>query len=469
MEDVIMRLVVRVESFAYPDGTKAIGEISLDVMKGEFSGILGSNGSGKTTLLKIMDGLIKDFKGSVLLDGADVRKLSPKEIFRKVGLVFQSPDEQLFAGTVFEDVAFGPLNMGFKGKEVSRRVKEALNDVEMAGYEGKSIHNLSYGQKKRVCIAGLLAMGHEILLLDEPTAGLDPMGEYHMMSLLKKLNVEKRVTIIMATHSVDLVPLFLDRLYILSRGTIVRGGTPEEVFCSPDDMADVKLRLPQIAELIYRLKHEDKMAFEKIPLTIGEARREIMRAVSLPTSVPTAETQGRPGLLGKGYVQVYTGEGKGKTTAALGLALRAVGAGLRVFMAQFIKKEECSEHAIIRDRLRGRMTIRQYGEGFILKGQPKPSDIEAARRGLEEASKVMESKEYDLVILDEVNVAVWHHLIDLADLLDLVEKKPDTIELVITGRHAAGAIIDKADLVTEMREVKHYLKRGVPARYGIEY
>ena len=280
MEDMVVRLAVRINSFVYADETRAMNKINLDIRKGEFAGILGSNGSGKTTLLKIMDGLIKDFQGTVHLDGRNVQKLSPKEIFSKVGLIFQSPDEQLFAGSVSEDVAFGPLNMGLKGKEVARRVKEALDDVELAGYEAKSIHNLSYGQKKRVCIAGLLAMGHEIILLDEPTAGLDPMGEYRMMSLLKKLNTEKHVTIIMATHSVDLVPVFLDKLYILSKGSIVRGGTPEEVFSAPDDMADVKLRLPQIAELIYRLKHEDKMAFEKIPLTIGEARREIMRLAS---------------------------------------------------------------------------------------------------------------------------------------------------------------------------------------------
>ena len=280
MEDMVVRLAVRINSFVYADGTRAMNKINLDIRKGEFTGILGSNGSGKTTLLKIMDGLIKDFQGTVHLDGRNVQKLSPKEIFSKIGLIFQSPDEQLFAGSVSEDVAFGPLNMGLKGKEVARRVKEALDDVELAGYEAKSIHNLSYGQKKRVCIAGLLAMGHEIILLDEPTAGLDPMGEYRMMSLLKKLNTEKQVTIVMATHSVDLVPVFLDKLYILGKGAIVRGGAPEEVFSAPDDMADVRLRLPQIAELIYKLKHEDKMAFEKIPLTIGEARREIMRIAS---------------------------------------------------------------------------------------------------------------------------------------------------------------------------------------------
>jgi cobalt/nickel transport system ATP-binding protein len=167
--------------------------------------------------------------------------------------------------------------MGFPEKEAAARVAIALKDVDMDGYSKKSIHNLSFGQKKRVCIAGLLAMGHEILLLDEPTAGLDPMGEYKMMNLLTKLNKDNGVTIVMATHSVDLVPLFLDRLYILSKGRIIRGGVPEEVFTVPEEMANVKLRLPQIAELIYRLKHEDNLSFEKIPLTIGEARREIVK------------------------------------------------------------------------------------------------------------------------------------------------------------------------------------------------
>ena len=274
-----IRLSVQIDSFTYPDGTAALSDIRFDVAKGEFTGILGSNGSGKTTLLKVMDGLIKEYAGKVLLDGADVKKLHPREIYRKVGLVFQNPDDQLFAHSVFEDVAFGPRNMGFAEDEVRQRVEAALVSVEMAELGGKDIHNLSYGQKKRACIAGLLAMGHEILLLDEPTAGLDPMGEYRMMELLTRLNREDGVTIVMATHSVDLVPLFLHRLYILSRGRIVRGGAPEEVFTAPDEMAQVKLRLPHIAELIHRLKHEDNLPFGRVPLTIGEARREIMEIV----------------------------------------------------------------------------------------------------------------------------------------------------------------------------------------------
>jgi cobalt/nickel transport system ATP-binding protein len=273
------RLSIAIDSFRYPDGTKALAEIRFDVQKGEFCGILGANGSGKTTLLKIMDGLIKDFSGQVLLDGKEVRRLRPREIYRIVGLVFQNPDDQLFAHTLFEDVAFGPRNMKFAESEVKLRVDAALASVEMSDFAGKQINALSFGQKKRACIAGLLAMGHEILLLDEPTAGLDPGGEYLMMELLTRLNREEGVTIVMATHSVDLVPLYLHRLHILNKGRIVCAGLPEEVFTTPKEMENNKLRLPHIAELIYRLKHEDEVLFDRIPLTIGEARREIVEMV----------------------------------------------------------------------------------------------------------------------------------------------------------------------------------------------
>jgi len=278
MDDLI-RLSVKKVSFKYPGGTQSLSDIDLEIRRGEFIGILGANGSGKTTLLKVMDGLLKDCAGSVRLDGREIRELSPKQIYRKVGLIFQNSDEQLFAPTVFEDVAFGPINMGFSGDEVALRVTRSLKEVDMEGYGKRSIHHLSFGEKKRICLAGLLAMGQEILLLDEPTDGLDPMGEYRMMNLLMRLNKEKKITMVMATHRVDLVPLFLDRLYILSRGRVVREGSPEDVFTTPDEMEEMRLRLPQIAELIYRLKHDDGLPFDKVPLTIGEAREEIIRLV----------------------------------------------------------------------------------------------------------------------------------------------------------------------------------------------
>lgn len=276
-EAAAARLVALAGEYRYPDGTIALSAIDLQVRSGEFIGLLGPNGSGKTTLLKLLDGLLYMTRGEVLLDGQNLRKLAPRDIYRKVGLVFQNPDDQLFAATVFEDVAFGPQNLGFSSSEVAERVACALKNVDMEGQAKKQIHKLSFGQKKRICIAGLLAMGHEILLLDEPTAGLDPLGESRMMELLYRLNREKGVTIVMATHSVDFVPLFLDRVLVMSRGEIVRQGTPEEVFTSPLEMAEVELRLPQVAELLYLLKHEDRLPFGKLPLTIGEARRELLR------------------------------------------------------------------------------------------------------------------------------------------------------------------------------------------------
>lgn len=274
-----IRMTARISSFQYPDGTVALSGINLDIKEGEFVGILGANGSGKTTLLKVLDGLMKNYEGEVLLDRENIRRLSSKEIYRKMGLVFQNPDDQLFGTTVFEDVAFGPINMGWTEEVIACRVKEALKAVDLEVYSRKAIHHLSFGQKKRVCLAGLLAMDQEILLLDEPTDGLDPMGEQEMILLLRKLNQEKKITMVMATHHVDLVPLFLDRLYILSQGRVVREGRPEEVFTEPAEMEKVNLRLPQIAELIYRLKHEDRLPFDKLPLTIGEARREIVNLI----------------------------------------------------------------------------------------------------------------------------------------------------------------------------------------------
>jgi len=169
----------------------------------------------------------------------------------------------------------------------------------------------------------------------------------------------------------------------------------------------------------------------------------------------------------KGYIQVYTGNGKGKTTAALGLAVRAAGAGLRIFIAQFIKKKKCSEHVLL-EELHDRITVKQYGRGLFLGRKPSVADIKAAQEGYQEVRNVLLSREYDVVVLDEANVAAHYGLITIQDLLYLMAIKPKSVELVITGRYAHDEIIKAADLVTEMREIKHYGKQGVKARHGIE-
>ncbi|MGD8522722.1 MAG: cob(I)yrinic acid a,c-diamide adenosyltransferase [Desulfobacterales bacterium] len=169
----------------------------------------------------------------------------------------------------------------------------------------------------------------------------------------------------------------------------------------------------------------------------------------------------------RGYVQVYTGDGKGKTTAALGLTLRAVGAGLKVYIAQFIKKGDYSEINALK-RLAADVTLEQFGCGRFTKGKACNEDIAVARKGLARIKEIVSSGEYELVILDEANVAVTHGLITEQELLDIIDQKPEHMELVITGRNAPAAIVDKADLVSEVKAIKHYFKKGVNARIGIE-
>lgn len=261
--------------FNYPDGTKVLEGINFSVNKGEFIGILGANGSGKTTLLKMLNGLLKPTRGDVYLEEENLKTMDKNKIFTKACTVFQEPDDQLFSPTVLEDIAFGPTNMGFSEGEVKRRCSEALHSVEMSEFQDKPIHNLSYGQKKRICLAGVLAMRPEVIFLDEPTACLDPMGVSVIMHLLKKLNNEG-LTMVMSTHCVDLAPLFLDRLIILNKGRIIKEGPPEEVFSEPEVIRFAKLRLPQIGHLFEILKKKDKLEIDNLPLTIGEARQQIV-------------------------------------------------------------------------------------------------------------------------------------------------------------------------------------------------
>ncbi len=267
--------------YTYEDGTSALNGIDLEIERGEFLAVLGSNGSGKTTLIKHLNGLLRPAKGRVLLEGKPIERVEDREVFSNIGIVFQDPNDQLFASTVEEDVAFGPTNMGLDPCEVAERVGEALHQVGMHDFARKSIHALSHGQKKRICVAGVLAMRPRVIILDEPTAGLDPMGVHSLMHLLEDLNKNKGITMIMATHVVDLVPLFMSRIAILSKGRVLRFGDPDEVFGDAEAIRTAKLHLPLVAELMHILKTRDQVNLQHIPLTVGEARREILRLLSV--------------------------------------------------------------------------------------------------------------------------------------------------------------------------------------------
>ncbi|HCG99983.1 MAG TPA: energy-coupling factor ABC transporter ATP-binding protein [Actinobacteria bacterium] len=267
---------IRDLAYVYEDGTRALNGINLSIDEREFIGLLASNGGGKTTLLKAVVGLLKAHPPSILIDNKPLSKLKRIDLARAIGLVFQNPNDQLFASTVEEDVSFGPRNLGLADTEVEERVEIALGMVDMLAHRRKPIHHLSFGQQKRVCIAGVLAMRPRILLLDEPTAGLDPKSEANLLHILGRLNKESGVTIVMATHMVDLIPLFVDRIFVLKEGRITIEGTPETVFSSTQVMEEVDLRLPYITHLIEELKHKDQLPFDKLPLTLKDARSKLV-------------------------------------------------------------------------------------------------------------------------------------------------------------------------------------------------
>lgn len=266
-------------TFKYPEGSVALREVSFHALAGEFTALLASNGSGKTTLIKILVKLLQPQKGIVLLAGKDIRSYSQSELYQQVGLVFQNPADQLFAATVDEDVAFGPRNLGLDEPEVKRRVAEALETMAVAPLRRRAIHHLSFGEQKRVAIAGVLAMKPSILILDEPTAGLDPAGENMMMRLLNRLNRKQGITIILATHSVDMLPLFADRIYLLNRGSVLKTGAAEEIFCDQELIERAGLRLPYVSSLLDEMKRLDGVPIDGMPLTLGEARKQLLRLI----------------------------------------------------------------------------------------------------------------------------------------------------------------------------------------------
>ena len=251
--------------------------MNFSVEKGENMAILGPNGAGKSTLLHHFNGLLMPTSGKVLVLGKEVAVSDLDWVRQKVGLVFQDPDDQLFARTVGQDVAFGPVNLGYPADEVKARVKWALEATEITELEYKSPQNLSTGQKKRAALAGVLAMKPEIIVLDEPMANLDPRTASKVLQLLLQLNKELGLTLIIATHDVDLVPLFADEICILNKGQIVTQGPPQEVFAKTDLIRSMDLRLPRITHLFEILSKRNQLLTDKqFPLTIGEARKEIV-------------------------------------------------------------------------------------------------------------------------------------------------------------------------------------------------
>ena len=255
----------------------ALDGINFTARPGERIAIIGANGAGKSTLFKHFNGILKPTSGEILIKGKSICSENILEVRKTVGVVFQDPDDQIFAPTVKQDVAFGPMNLGLGIEEIEKRVRESLETVRLTGFEERAPHHLSTGEKKKVAIAGILAMQPEVLVLDEPTAGLDPGGAMRLIKLINGMNRYLGITTIISTHEVDIVPMLADRVCIMSKGKIIGDGTPLEIFSSPELIRKTHLRLPMVAQLMEMLQEEGVPVGVKF--TLEEARDELLKVV----------------------------------------------------------------------------------------------------------------------------------------------------------------------------------------------
>lgn len=256
----------------------AVKALSLEIERGSFTVILGHNGSGKSTLAKMLNGLNKPTSGDIFVDGINTKDEDREiEVKRKVGMVFQNPDNQIIASIVEEDVAFGPENLGVPPEEIKERVNDALKAVGMLEFKESTPHRLSGGQKQRIAIAGIIAMQPECLVLDEPTAMLDPKGRSEIIETLIRLNKEKGITVVLITHYMEEAQN-ADRVLVMNDGEIIADDVPKVIFSDVERLKRVGLDVPQTAELLYNLK-KNGFSVDTHALSIKEAADEIIKAL----------------------------------------------------------------------------------------------------------------------------------------------------------------------------------------------
>ncbi len=280
-----MSIILDHVNYIYEAGTAmehaALKDVNLVIPEGQFIGLIGHTGSGKSTLVQLLNGLLVPTSGNIYYNGADIHEsgYNKKELRSKVGLVFQYPEHQLFEIDVFSDVCFGPKNLGLDKKEVELRAYAALKQVGLEDeYFYQSPFDLSGGQKRRVAIAGVLAMKPEVLILDEPTAGLDPKGRDEILDQIKKLQAETKITVILVSHSMDDVAKYVDRIIVMNRGQVMFDNAPREVFRHYQELETVGLAAPQVTYIMQALK-KSGLAVDTEITTIEEAKVSILKAL----------------------------------------------------------------------------------------------------------------------------------------------------------------------------------------------
>ena len=280
---VIVKNLTHIYDEGMPFASKAIDDISFEIKDNDFVGLIGHTGSGKSTLIQHLNGLLKPSSGEIIVNGFNItdKDLNLTEIRKRVGIVFQYPEYQLFEETVEKDIAFGPGNLGLDEEEISKRVRKSMEAVglDYETYKDKSPFDLSGGQKRRVAIAGVIAMNPEVLILDEPTAGLDPGGRDEIFNLIKKLHRDNNITIILSSHSMDDMAKLAQTIIVMNHGKIEFMGTPREVFTShAARLREIGLDVPQVLELATKLRNK---GFDIRPdvLTVEEIKDEILKVM----------------------------------------------------------------------------------------------------------------------------------------------------------------------------------------------
>ncbi len=280
-----MSIIVDKVNYVYSEGTayeiKALSDINLKIEDGEFIGIIGHTGSGKSTLIQHLNGLIKATSGTIYFHGQDIydKDFDLRELRNRVGLVFQYPEHQLFETTIFDDVCFGPMNQGLTKEEAGLRAFEALKSVgipEELYYQ--SPFDLSGGQKRRVAIAGVLAMKPEVLILDEPTAGLDPGRRDEILDLITRMHRERGMTVILVSHSMEDVAKYVKRIIVMNQGRVMFDDVPKEVFKHYKELETIGLAAPQVTYLMHELR-EKGLPVSTDVTTVAEARAELLRVL----------------------------------------------------------------------------------------------------------------------------------------------------------------------------------------------